>query len=127
MGSVGSPPHLGSSIDLYVLNHQRVYIQSFKLSIALSIFEELKQDLCTLLWPPALGSWRLQVLGLSFTSHATIESSEGMICFLAITSLRYLFALRMCMPLMATAVSCVFLKCTRRLEPRALQDLVGFS
>lgn len=28
MGSVGSPPHLGSSIDLYVLNHQRVYIQS---------------------------------------------------------------------------------------------------
>lgn len=70
--------------------------------------------------PQIMHTWALRPM-------PPLNLRNGIICFLAITSFRYLLALRTCKPLMATAVSCVFLKCTRRLEPRALQDFVGFS
>lgn len=63
----------------------------------------------------------------AFLPTPPLNLLKGTICFLATTSLRYRLALRICMCLIAWAVSLVFLKCTRRFEPRALHDFVAFS
>lgn len=56
-----------------------------------------------------------------------LKRRNGTISFWTTTFLRKRWARRRGIRLMAWAVSRVFLKCTRRLLPRALQDLVGFS
>merc|ERR1740123_1368710 len=50
---------------------------------------------------------------------------NGMHCLFSKTSPRYFCALLSVLPLMACAVSYVFLKCTRRSTPMALQALLG--
>merc|ERR1719210_633204 len=50
---------------------------------------------------------------------------KGTHCFFSITSSKYFWAFFRVLPLMAAAVSCVFLKCTRRSLPMALQALLG--
>jgi len=46
-----------------------------KLSIALGIFEELQKNLSTLLWPSALGSRSIVVLGLKEDYSGISQSS----------------------------------------------------
>ena len=53
---VCSPSELRGQVDLDMLNHQSVGVQHLYLSIALSIFEQLKKNLCTLPRPATLGS-----------------------------------------------------------------------
>merc|ERR1740129_1872076 len=50
---------------------------------------------------------------------------NGMHCFFSRTSFRYFCAPLSVLPLIACAVSYVFLKCTRRSTPMALQALLG--
>merc|ERR1719166_621574 len=50
---------------------------------------------------------------------------KGMHCFFSSTSPRYFCAFFSVRPLMACAHSYVFLKCTRRSTPMALQDLLA--
>merc|ERR1719322_601586 len=50
---------------------------------------------------------------------------KGMHCFFSNTSPRYFWAFLSVRPLMACAHSYVFLKCTRRSTPMALQALLG--
>merc|ERR1719464_1834322 len=50
---------------------------------------------------------------------------KGMHCFFSSTSPRYFWAFFSVRPLMACAHSYVFLKCTRRSTPMALQGLLG--
>lgn len=77
------------------------------------------------------GGWNIDstnwMLTWALRPTPPLNRRNGIICFWAITSLRYLYALRMCIFLIAWAVSLVFLKWTRKYEPRALHDLVGFS
>ncbi len=75
MSSVRPPPHLGSHVDLDVLNDQVIGIQALEFSITFSILQELEQKLGTLLRPPSLGGPEL--FGLSLPAHASTEPAEG--------------------------------------------------
>lgn len=48
LNSVNSAPHLGSFVQLDMLNDQRIYIETLKLSIILCIFEHVQQKFITL-------------------------------------------------------------------------------
>ena len=56
----------------------------------------------------------------AFLPTPPLNLLKGTICFFSVTSVRYLIAFLRCIPLMAMAVSRVFLKCTLSSTPRAL-------
>merc|ERR1719354_512389 len=63
VGSVGSPAHFGGSVDVDVLNNKRIDIESLKISIALSVFQKIQEEGCTLLWPSTLSGTKFFGLG----------------------------------------------------------------
>jgi len=75
VSTVCPPPHLGCSVDLDVLDDQRVDVQTLVLGIAFSVLEKLEQELSTLLGPSTLGV--VPGLGLSLASDASVEPAEG--------------------------------------------------
>merc|ERR1719370_2310119 len=75
MGSVCPPPHLGSTIDLNVLNDQVVGVQSLVLGVALSVLEELQKELSGLQRPSSLGG--SMNLGLGVAANSSHEPPEG--------------------------------------------------
>lgn len=56
MGTVGAPAHLGSPVNLDVVDHEAVDIQTLVVSIALSVTKQLPQELGALLGPAALSA-----------------------------------------------------------------------
>lgn len=74
MGTVGAPAHFGSPVDLDVVDHETVNVQTLVVSIALSVTKQLPQKLSALLWPAALSA--AKSLSLGFTTNATVEPTE---------------------------------------------------
>jgi len=76
MGTVCSAPLLLSLVDLDVRYNKGVNIQTLHFSIALSILEQIQNELSRFHRPASL-SIGLPVLGLSSTPYTTTETSEG--------------------------------------------------
>merc|ERR1719499_2953237 len=69
----------------------------------------------------------LKALACGVRPMQPVNLRKGTHCFFSHTSCRYVWAARSDMPLIAWAVSYVFLKWTRRSTPMALQALLGFA
>merc|ERR1719499_2679669 len=69
----------------------------------------------------------LKALACGVRPMQPVNLRKGTHCFFWMTSSKYFCAARRLMPLMACPVSYVFLKCTRRSTPMALQALLGFA
>ncbi|ELK28876.1 hypothetical protein MDA_GLEAN10024957 [Myotis davidii] len=66
--------YLESSVHLDLLNHQRIYIYNFKLSITLCIAKHVQQKFSTLSGPPTLRSAPL--FGLDTHTNSTTVMME---------------------------------------------------
>eukprot|EP00343_Euplotes_focardii_P003583 CAMPEP_0205812844 /NCGR_PEP_ID=MMETSP0205-20121125/17465_1 /ASSEMBLY_ACC=CAM_ASM_000278 /TAXON_ID=36767 /ORGANISM="Euplotes focardii, Strain TN1" /LENGTH=122 /DNA_ID=CAMNT_0053094263 /DNA_START=122 /DNA_END=486 /DNA_ORIENTATION=- len=75
MGSVGSPPSLGSSLDNNVGDHASLGIESLGLSVGLEVLEERVHLLHGLLGPSS--EHALEFLGLGVSSRSLKMSPEG--------------------------------------------------
>lgn len=64
VGTISSPSQLLASVNLNMLDYQSIRVEHPHFSIALSILQQLDQNLCTLFWPATLRAWHLVVLSL---------------------------------------------------------------
>lgn len=74
VGSVGPSAEAGRPVDLNVLDDKSVDVEALVVSVGLCVLEQLQQELCRLLGPPALGGAPL--LGLRAAAHAAVEPPE---------------------------------------------------
>lgn len=74
MSSVSSSSHVWCSVDLNMVNNQRINIKSLNFGIAFCIFQKLEKEISTLFWPSSLRV--LVIFGLGFSANTSTESSE---------------------------------------------------
>ena len=108
-----------------VIDDETINIETLVVGVGLGIAEQLQQELGGLLAPATLCG--LALFGLGATVDTTVEATEWHALLLLHDSLQKLWARHRGMRLMAWAVSCVFLKCTRRLRPRDFFLLVKLN
>ena len=76
VSTVSPSPLLCSLVDLNVRNEERINIQTFHLSIALSVLEQIKNELSRLGRPTSL-TIGVPVLSLGSPSNTSAETGEG--------------------------------------------------
>lgn len=74
VGSVCSPAEARRPVDLNVFDDKSVDVKALVVSIGLCVLEQLQQELCRLLRPPALSGSPL--LGLRAAADAAVETPE---------------------------------------------------
>lgn len=75
VGTVGSSSHLGSLVDLDVLDVEGRGIEALGLSVGKSVLDQVRNKLDRLNGPSSLGDTKLLTLGS--TTNATVETTEG--------------------------------------------------
>merc|ERR1712223_1260346 len=74
MCTIRAPPHVRCTIHLNMINHKRIHIQSFYVSIRFCVLQELEQEFSRFHRPSPL---RASVgFGLSFATYTAVKSSK---------------------------------------------------